>query len=82
MAICSRWRASKRVSTALVMNAAHAQEHEREPDRENLQHPDFVRDPDMRGMVAAAIRAPAPIGGQEPIQFGDDRPFLGARSQC
>ena len=43
------------------------QKHQRERDREPLQHADLIVDAPVRRMIDAAVGAPSPIGRQHPV---------------
>ena len=56
----------------------HAQKHDRKPNRERVQNADFIRDPDVRRVIAASIGAASAIRSEETIDLGDDGAFGGA----
>ena len=81
MAICSRCRVSSRDSTALIMNAATLRNTTGKPMEIVCQHADFVRDPDVRGVIGAPVGAPPAVGRQQTVQLGDDGTLRRARRE-
>ena len=53
----------------------HAQKHHRESDRHRGEHPDFIRDPNVGGMIGAAVSATPAISCEQTVQLRYDRPF-------
>ena len=44
-----------------------------------LQHPDLVRDPDVRRMIGAAVGPASAVGCEQAVQLGDHRTLRPAR---
>ena len=58
-----------------------AQEHDRETDGERLQDANFVRDPDVRGMIRPAIGPASAVGFEQAVQLRDHRSAVARRAR-
>jgi hypothetical protein len=71
MAICSRCR-EQPGEHRVGHERGDAQEDERETERKDREHADFVGDADVRRVIGAAVGAASAVGHQQAVEFGDD----------